>query len=231
MLAHPAADIKNYLMGQGIEFKGTVKPAPACCPLCQKKNCFGLLPGKEGGWLYKCHVPTCEGFKSGGIARFVEIQNRVDWKTARSMLHELTGIPDPYKMQDDKPHEGKMHEDQAGGDDPTDGSKTGGEPDWGEPPPTEEAGEERRYMKIPELGRNVYETFWAELELTPEHRAELKKKRGMSDGWIDALGLVSATRSNLEKLMPLLEKFPEKELLKLGLAQLGLEQRNNRAAR
>ena len=92
VLAHPAADIKNYLMGQGIEFKGTVKPAPACCPLCQKKNCFGLLPGKEGGWLYKCHVPTCEGFKSGGIARFVEIQNRVDWKTARSMLHELTGM-------------------------------------------------------------------------------------------------------------------------------------------
>ncbi len=140
------------------------------------------------------------------------------------MLHELTGIPDPYKMQDDKPHEGNRTEDQAGGDDPTDGSKTGGEPDWGEPPPTEEAGEERRYMKIPELGRNVYETFWAELELTPEHRAELKKKRGMSDGWIDALGLVSATRSNLEKLMPLLEKFPEKELLKLGLAQ-----RNNRS--
>ena len=239
VLAHPAADLKAYLMGQGIEFRGTVKPAPACCPLCQKKGSFGLLPGKEGGWLFKCHVPTCDGFKSGGIARFIEIQRGVDWKEARRILHELTGIEAPYardaREKESQPKTGASRKqspvDQP---DPSDTTAMGGEPDWSEmrggPPPEEassatepDAAESEEigpiFMKLPDIGKNAYEMFWDEMSLTPAHRSQLKSKRGLNDAWINALGFVSATRANFPKLTELLARFPEKELLKMGLAQ------------
>lgn len=155
-----------------------------------------------------------------------------DSDAAKANRKPRTKRPPPAQPPSEPSHESHPS-------DPTDHSTPGGEPDWnelnrvGEPPEPEPPSEpdaadpsdppppaaDLSFIHLPDLGRNAYETFWAEMSLNPAHRQQLKSKRGMNDAWIDALGFVTATHRNLAALTPLLEKFPEKELLKSGLAK------------
>lgn len=254
VLAHPNADLKNYLIAMGTQFKGNAKPAATSCPFCGGKK-FGLYK-KGDDWQFKCFSNTCQsGGETGGISKFVELHSSVDWKGARKILHEVTGIPDPWQIAkdeagkkktersapaepvkpiDDKPEEigpmgpiSPISEAPVGNlvDDEEEeelayeaGSSSDSQPSTlNSQQSTEE--DAPKFLRVPETGKNCYEAFWAEMTLTAAHRQELKVKRGADDGWITALGFKTAMRGNKAKLEPLLKNFPEKELLKTGLAQ------------
>lgn len=209
VLAHPAADLKNYLAAQGVSFRGEIKPAASACPFCQGKK-FGLFH-RDGGadWLFKCFSSTCpSGGESGGIEKFIQLDKGVDWKDARKILHQVTGVPDPWEVSREQRQQAKR----------TSNAPTAIAEQEPEPEPEPEPVADLGFLRVPETGMNCYEAFWAEMQLLPEHSAELKAKRGMDDSWIQSLGFVSTTRDNRARLEPLLEKFPEKELLRAGLA-------------
>lgn len=212
VLAHPAADLKNYLAAQGVSFRGAIKPAASACPFCQGKK-FGLYQ-KDGGadWHFKCFSGSCpSGGESGGIEKFIQLDKGVDWKEARKILHQVTGVPDPWALA--MAERGKPKGAKTAQAKPPVAPEPEPEP---EPEPVE--AEDLGFLRVPEIGMNCYEAFWAAMRLLPGHRAELKAKRGMDDNWIRSLGFVSATRENRAPLEALLEKFPEKELLRAGLA-------------
>ncbi len=230
VLAHPAANLKNYLEAKGVVFKGEKKPAADVCPFCKRKNKFALLPGENGGWIYKCVIDTCDGFNSSGIEKFVQIENGCDWKEARRILHQITGVPDRYAVareEREREHRTSNAQHRTPKEEKEESVKRLDEEETGERSGADdvevtlpdEACDAPIFLRVPDLGRNAYEEFWAVMKLTDTHRKELKVKRGSNDAWIDALGFKTARQANKEALEPLLKKFPEKELLKSGLAQ------------
>ncbi len=59
--------------------------------------------------------------------------------------------------------------------------------------------------------------FYDLLSLTPEHRAELKTKRGFTDAEIDGFGFRSSTKENRTLALGLLDRFPEDVLVGAGI--------------
>jgi hypothetical protein len=230
VLAHPRADLKNYLTEKGIVFKGDRKPVADRCPLCEGKKKFGLLPADGGGWLYKCFGKDCpSGGDSGGIDKFIQVEQGIDWKQARTFLHNLTGIPQPFEeAKDRREREARKTAEKKEDTKPETEEKDGPSLTEAQPPEPEDddmpepempVAEETGMIRVPDIGRNPYEAVWVLLSLLPNHRAELKKKRGMTDEWIEAFGLKSATPQNREILAPILEMFPPNELLRAGIAE------------
>ncbi len=211
VLKHPRADLKNYLESQGVVFSGGRKPAANECPFCKGRKKFGLLPADDGGWIYKCVMPQCDGHAAGGIEKFIQIEQGCDWREARRILHRLTGIPGFDEMLEEKKREQTQDcKTQDSREEEEEPERSGGEVEE-----TEDLG----FIRIPDIGRNAYESFWEKLILSAGHRKDLKAKRGLNDAWITSLGFKTATRANKPLLEPLLEMFPEKELLRAGLAK------------
>lgn len=224
VLTHPAADLKSYITGLNVQFTGGLKPQADYCPLCQGKKKLGLIPGDGNEWTFKCFGKGCpSGGERGGIQKFIEVHRGVDWKDARRILHELTGVPDPWQVA-------KEEREKAGRKKPAAVKEPEPEPEQ-EPVIEEdeeelayesniqEQGDYPNYLKIPEKNRTVYEAAWLLMTLTPAHREELRQKRAMTDGWIEAFALRSACAANREALAPLLEQFPPNELLRSGIAE------------
>ncbi len=213
---HPAADLRNYLTAIGTVLRGEAKPGAEHCPFCQKKNKFGLFKKDGDSWLFKCHSASCpSGGESGGIEKFIQLHQSVDWKQARSILHSLTGIPEPFQESAEQRAEAKDSKERR-----LQPASSAPHP----PPPPEPAPPEEIpapfFIRLPDSkNRNVYEEAWALMHLTDEQRTIIKSKRGMPDPWIDALGFKTATATNARTLAPLLEQFPPNELLRSGIAQ------------
>lgn len=204
VLEHPRADLRDYLTSLGTVLRGEAKPGAEHCPFCQKKNKFGLFK-KDHEWLFKCHSPECRSSgQSGGIAKFIELYHGVDWKQARAILHDLTGIPDPYAAaREATPPR-------------TEGKGTPPPPS----PPEAEANPAPDFIRLPDAKHhNVYEATWSLMTLSDEHKREIAVKRGMPASWIEALGFRTATATNARTLAPLLDQFPPNELLRSGIAQ------------
>lgn len=217
VLTHPLADLRRYLPSIGVELKGGAKPTAKHCPLCEKKDCFSLLPGKDGGWIFKCHHTSCpSGGESGGIQRFIEIKDGCDWKTARATLHQITGIRDPWL--DFVP--GKKNAPAAAPAAVTEHSDSAPQEEESEEADTDDATEEEgpKFIQLPEIDLNVYERAWALLGLSSASRQELRTKRGLDDPWITSLGFKTARASNRELLESLLDQFPVNDLLRSGIA-------------
>lgn len=225
VLAHPESNLKSYIEGLGISFSGSKKPVADFCPICRGKKKFGLLPGDDGTWGFKCFGKDCPAGESGfGLQKFLELYQGCDWKQARAAMHALTGIPDPWDEHLDKLRRERAtnkktapaRRDEDEDDDiPLDNDDDG---DTTEPPAGDDEEPAPEFIHIPDLGRNVYEEAWARLTLTATHRREIRTKRGLPDAWIDALGFKSAIRANRDALEPLLAMFPPNELLRAGIA-------------
>ncbi|MEI6655771.1 MAG: DUF927 domain-containing protein [Verrucomicrobiota bacterium] len=226
----PQGMLPRLMSAYAIELNG--KGYAPRCPWCQKKDTFNIN-NKKGVWLFGCFYDKCEAHKGGDEVGFIALKEGLTRRDAAKRLLEIAGIENPFdgergkKTEDNKTQDTREEADEA---DRSENGNDGGEPDWEElrgGRGGEEAvaagksgeGDGLRYLKIPESGRNAYEAFWAEMRLSQAHRQELKWKRGQNDRWIDALGFVTATRGNLARLTQLIEKFPEKELLKNGLVQ------------
>ncbi|RYD49620.1 MAG: DUF3854 domain-containing protein, partial [Verrucomicrobiaceae bacterium] len=232
VLAHPAADLRRYLeQSRNTTFKGGKKPVAAVCPLCNGKNKFGLTPTPDGIWLFKCFSNTCSANEGGrGLEDFLKREHSCDWKQARAMMHQMTGVPGFEELLEEKRCKNKIAKDSpppanATGNDTHNHESSASERSGNPPPPTETGDDTTAggddapdFIRIPDLGRNVYETAWLLLSLTNDHRRELRTKRGLPDEWIDALGFRSSLRGNRELLEPLLEKFPINDLLRSGIA-------------
>lgn len=205
--AHPAADFRRYLgatFQAEMKREGESKVQIRKCPLCQGKDCAALLKQGDGGYLFKCHHSSCSsGGEAMGIQKFIEHSHGCDWREARRILHEMTGIADPYQEWKDRG--------RAGG-------HAAATP---EPTPADDAGTQLdapQLIHIPASGRNLHEEAWEVMSLSEAHRRELRGKRGFDDAWITALGIRTSRRANRALLEPLLEKFPPNELLRSGIA-------------
>lgn len=215
VLAHPAADLKNFLTAEGVVFSGSKKPAADFCPVCKSKKKFGLIPDTGSGWGFKCFSPECvlnEGGK--GTPRYIELTHGCDWREARRILHRVTGIPGFDELKDEAKRDDAKKPTPANSktDEPPD---TTADQDGDEPLST---GDAPRFIRIPETDRNVYEEAWQLLSLMASHRKEIRAKRGIPDEWIDALGFKSSIPGNRHVLEPLLDMFPPNELLRSGIA-------------
>lgn len=211
VMSHPNADMRRYLGSlHGVEMrpeKGSGKVEIKVCPLCQGKGCSVLLLQDSGQYIFKCRHASCSsGEEAMGIQKFIEHTQGCDWKQARRVLHELTGVPDPREQVEHRTsnieHRTSKQEKEA-------------------PVAVVVAQEEipaQELLAVPDLSRNVYEEAWSVMELSDAHRKELRSKRGFDDAWITALGIRTSRRGNRELLEPLLEKFPPNELLRSGIA-------------
>lgn len=212
--SHPNAAMPRYFSAVlNVEMKGesrdkiTIKK----CPICNGKECSALLRQGDGTYIFKCRHSSCSsGDQAMGIQKFIEHTHGCDWKQARAILHEITGIPDPYQTH--RTERRADARDQAPAEDQSqpehDDSQDAAEDEEDIPP----------FFRVPDIGRSVTEEAWSLLSLSDAHRAEIRKKRGFDNAWITALGIRTSRRANRELLNPLLEKFPANELLRSGIA-------------
>ncbi len=199
---HPRADLEIYLRSQpNIALKKFNKGFNLKCPLCDSDSASLLLQG-DGKHLLKCQRNTCKANKAMGLQSYIEHTLGCDWMEARRIMHDLTGIADPWRD----------HRESAPAP-----KKPKPAPPQAAPEPQEEI-PAPDLIALPDLGRNVYEEAWAVMGLSDSHRRELMVKRGFDDAWITALGIRTSRRGNRELLEPLLEKFPQNELLRSGIA-------------
>lgn len=209
--AHPKAELPYYLSAVlNVPMKKSgEKFSLKCCPFCSDKDASALLKGDGGAYIFKCHHTSCQSGGEGmGIGKFIEASQGCDWKQARRVLHDLTGIADPYdEWKQRQPAAAKP---KAAPPEPESAQQEESAPQEEVPAP--------ELLAVPDLGRNVYEEAWAVMTLSDSHRNELRSKRGFDDAWIAALGIRSSRRANRALLEPLLEKFPPNELLRSGIA-------------
>ena len=170
----------------------------AVCPWCQGRKTLGYYP-HDGKIFFRCFKDGCPAKENTGpLTKFLMFDRGLDWIEAGREVLRMAGIADP--SADD------------GGAESQPAAKPADEPKGDKPLESVPA-----FIRLPENGLNVYEAAWLLLGLTDKHRRELRVKRGMSDGWIDALGLRSATRHNRQLLAPLLDQFEPRVLLQSGV--------------
>lgn len=207
----PKCLLPRIVEAEGIKLDG--KGLAAVCPWCTKKKTFNVN-NKTGAWLCGCFNDTCEAHRVGDVIGFLSLRQGISRKAACSALLEMAGIENPF----DRARREKKH------------SKPQTEsPMPEEAPSTQEPSSAPVFMKIPS-SPNAYEMAWGLLELTQDHRMELRSKRGMPDAWIESLGYKSAKPDNARLLAPILSKFPPNELLRSGLAQRDPRDRSLRIA-
>ena len=239
VMAHPAADFRRYLSSHhNVELnKEGDKITIKVCPLCSGKGCSVLMKQGDGHYVFQCRHSSCSsGDTAMGIGKFIEHTRGCDWKQARAILHEATGIANPWdEDRSQKPEtrgqkaEAKPAFELAAVEAPPERAAT--------PPPAaarameEEALAAPVFITLPDAKQqSLYEAAWGLMELSAEHLAELQGKRGMPPAWAAALGFKTATATNARTLAPLLEQFPPNELLRSGIAQRDPRDRSLRIA-
>lgn len=96
VLAHPKADMRTFLQMEGLQLKGGKKPVVKECPFCGGRESAALLE-KAGSFIFTCRHSSCSTGGDGlGISKYIQLSKGVDWKEAKRILHELTGVADPY---------------------------------------------------------------------------------------------------------------------------------------
>lgn len=208
VMSHANAQFPRYMSAVlNVEMKGDGRDKISLkrCPLCDA-DCASLLKQPSGDYLFKCFHSSCSsGNAAMGIEKFIQHSHGCDWKQARHILHEITGVPELRPdAGDGKSPPAKTKEKAKVAQEPTP------EPQVEIPAPV--------MIRVPETGMNLYEEAWSVMSLSEEHRKEIRNKRGFDDAWITALGLRSSCTANRERLEPLLEKFPPNELLRSGIA-------------
>jgi hypothetical protein len=228
VMEHPAAGLPRYLSSHhNVDLKldtETDKINIKVCPLCQGKGCAVLMKQPSGHYAFQCRHASCSsGDTAIGVAKFIQHTRGCDWKQARAILHELTGIPDPYAGKDYPAPKKPKKPILVALPDP----ETAQEPEEQSPapPPAPQAFVDNRiqapeFITLPDPKQHtIYEAAWTLMTLSPEHMMEIQAKRGMSPAWVEALGFRTATANNARTLAPLLEQFPPNDLLRSGIAQ------------
>ncbi len=231
---HVDVSLHRMMRKHGILFDQ--ETALADCPWCHGKASL-LLEKPEGGvWEFSCSFLKCPAHGKGRDVDFLALTlGFTKFKAARYLL-DMAGEPDPFsqaeKERADKrvenperetsadPMTGLSEEEPTLLDLPPSSPPTAGRP-FSEPKAPATMAGPPCFIRIPDIGRNVYERAWSLLGLTPKGAESLRVKRGMPDEWIEAFGFKSAIPSNQDLLSPILNEFPPNVLLQSGIAQRG----------
>ncbi len=193
------------------------------CPGCEKKDTFKIFT-EPGRTTFRCHNTTCDFNKGGDEIEFFSRAGNMNRRDATRAFLYHTGVEHPYDRW--KQERAKRDADPKPAGKPRAAAAVK-EPEQAErsAPETEEE-ETPDFIRMPAspADRTPYEAAWELLELTPTDRQELHAKRAMSDGWIRSFGMKSADKSNLQRLLPLIDQFPPNVLLRSGLVTRGRDQ-------
>lgn len=211
----PMAMLPRLVAAYGIELDG--KGFAARCPWCEGKKTFNIN-NKTGSWLFGCFKENCEAHKSGDEVAFLVLKDGCSRVDACKKLLDMAGITNPYDAA--KAARASAAPSRHSSEPEEQPSPTPGNQPAVKPTPAEQEIPAPEFIDLPdEKLRNIYEAAWNLMQLSDDHRAEIRSKRGMPDSWIDALGFRTATAMNARTLSPILEQFPPNELLRSGIAQ------------
>lgn len=174
------------------------------CPYCDGKSCAGVFSAPHGE-MFKCHSSSCRSMTASDGAAWDEIgflsyELGCDRRAAiRAWLEEAGLWQEHFKPQLEAPREQTTDtQDQS--------ASKQGENQTSETNTTESA------PAISPLA-----AFYDALALCDADREELKSKRGLSAEVIDAAGLRTNCRGNLEMLRDLASTFNKWQLVESGL--------------
>lgn len=162
----------------------------ADCPWCESNKGLTFEQDEKEGWRSSCSTPECKASGYFDELGLLMLDGRSEGEAIKFLL-ETAGL-------------GKLWQEIRS--------------EHPETSETDNPSNVPQFIHLPEVGRNPYEEAWARMTLTEEHRKELRTKRGMSDEWIDAYGLKSATPENRQALAEIIDLFPPHKLLRSGIA-------------